>query len=75
MAIYHYHKDFVKRSEGHSATAKAAYQAAERIYDERTGAATFSAASSCLWYSPIILSTSSSERATSKFNSSFVCVS
>jgi len=37
MAIYHYHKEFVKRSKGQSATAAAAYRAGERIYDEREG--------------------------------------
>jgi hypothetical protein len=37
MAIYHLHCDLVKRSLGHSATAGAAYQAHEKIFDERTG--------------------------------------
>ena len=37
MAIYHLSIDTVRRSKGHSATAAAAYRAAELIVDERTG--------------------------------------
>jgi len=37
MAIYHYHKKFVSRSKGQSATAAAAYRAGERVHDEREG--------------------------------------
>ena len=37
MAIYHCSVKLVKRSEGRSATAAAAYRSGERIVDERTG--------------------------------------
>lgn len=37
MAIYHLHCEIVKRSSGHSAVAGAAYQAHQKIHDERTG--------------------------------------
>lgn len=37
MAIYHCDVDIIKRSNGRSATAAAAYRAAENINDERTG--------------------------------------
>ena len=37
MAIYHFSARIVSRSAGRSATAAAAYRAAERIQDERTG--------------------------------------
>lgn len=37
MAIYHLHCEMIKRSSGHSVTAGAAYQAHQKIYDERTG--------------------------------------
>jgi hypothetical protein len=37
MAIYHYQMKTVKRSQGRSATAAAAYRSGERILDERTG--------------------------------------
>jgi len=39
MAIYRFSASVVKRSAGRSATASAAYRAAERIADERTGLA------------------------------------
>lgn len=35
MAIYHLHVRFVKRSEGRSSVAAAAYRAGEKLYDER----------------------------------------
>lgn len=38
MAIYRFEAKVVARSQGHSATASAAYRAAESIDDERTGA-------------------------------------
>ena len=37
MAIYHLSASIIKRSAGRSATAAAAYRAAEKIVDERTG--------------------------------------
>ena len=37
MAIYHFSARIISRSAGRSATAAAAYRAAERIQDERTG--------------------------------------
>ena len=37
MAVYHFSAKTVSRSAGHSSTAAAAYRAAERIVDERTG--------------------------------------
>ena len=37
MAIYHYSVGIISRSKGRSATAAAAYRAAERIEDIRTG--------------------------------------
>ena len=37
MAIYHLHARFVKRSEGRSAVAAAAYRAGEKLRDERRG--------------------------------------
>ena len=37
MAIYHLRASVISRSQGRSATASAAYRAAERITDERTG--------------------------------------
>ncbi|WP_284948325.1 MobQ family relaxase [Acidisoma cladoniae] len=37
MASAHLNRTFVKRSQGESATGKAAYNARDRIYDERTG--------------------------------------
>lgn len=37
MAIYHLSVGVITRSSGRSVTAAAAYRAAERIYDERTG--------------------------------------
>ena len=37
MAIYHLRASVISRSQGRSATAAAAYRAAERIADERTG--------------------------------------
>jgi hypothetical protein len=37
MAIYHFSARIISRSAGRSATAAAAYRAAERIHDERTG--------------------------------------
>ncbi|NJO94236.1 MAG: MobA/MobL family protein [Hydrococcus sp. RM1_1_31] len=37
MAIYHLNASVISRSAGRSVTAAAAYRAAEKIYDERTG--------------------------------------
>ena len=37
MAIYHLNAKIISRSNGQSATEAAAYRAAEKIYDERTG--------------------------------------
>ena len=37
MAIYHLNAKVISRSNGQSATEAAAYRAAEKIYDERTG--------------------------------------
>lgn len=37
MAMYHLHARFVKRSEGRSSVAGAAYRAGERLTDERAG--------------------------------------
>jgi hypothetical protein len=37
MAIYHLNAKVISRGKGKSATAAAAYRAAEKIYDERTG--------------------------------------
>ena len=37
MASYHMRCKVISRGQGHSATAAAAYRAAERIYDRRTG--------------------------------------
>ncbi len=37
MAIYHLHAAIVSRGKGHSVVAKAAYRAAEKLIDERTG--------------------------------------
>ena len=37
MAIYHMNASVVKRSEGHSAVAAAAYRAGEKLTEERTG--------------------------------------
>ena len=37
MAIYHFSATVIKRSEGRSATAAAAYRSAERIRDEKSG--------------------------------------
>lgn len=37
MAMYHLHARFVKRSEGKSSVAGAAYRAGESLFDERTG--------------------------------------
>lgn len=37
MAIYRFSSQIIKRSEGRSATAAAAYRAAEKIYDRTTG--------------------------------------
>ncbi|RVT80662.1 hypothetical protein DXV76_20960 [Rhodobacteraceae bacterium CCMM004] len=37
MAIYHLHARFVKRSEGRSSVAAAAYRAGEKLRDERQG--------------------------------------
>lgn len=37
MAMYHLSTKPIKRSDGRSATASAAYRAAEKIYDKRTG--------------------------------------
>ena len=37
MAIYHYSATVIRRSEGRSATAAAAYRAGIRIEDKRTG--------------------------------------
>lgn len=39
MAQYHFHASILKRSDGRSAIASAAYQAGERIYDTRLGEA------------------------------------
>ena len=35
MAIYHFNSQVFTRSKGHSAVGKAAYRAAEKLYDER----------------------------------------
>ncbi len=37
MAIYHLNAKVISRSNGQSATEAAAYRAAEKIHDERTG--------------------------------------
>ena len=37
MAQYHFHASILKRSEGHSVVASAAYRAGERLYDSRIG--------------------------------------
>src|ERR1022692_610811 len=37
MAQYHFHGGILKRSEGHSVVASAAYRAGERLYDSRIG--------------------------------------
>lgn len=37
MAIFHMHGQTIKRSQGKSAVAAAAYRAGEKLYDERTG--------------------------------------
>jgi hypothetical protein len=37
MAVYHFNAKIVKRSEGHSAVAGAAYISASKMYEERTG--------------------------------------
>jgi hypothetical protein len=37
MAQYHFHANIIKRSQGHSAVASAAYRSGEKIRDERIG--------------------------------------
>ncbi|MBQ7322221.1 MAG: MobA/MobL family protein, partial [Clostridia bacterium] len=37
MALYHFHVDQIKRSEGQSAIASAAYRAGEKLHSEYYG--------------------------------------
>ena len=37
MALYHYSLNHVKRSEGHTAIAAAAYRSGEKLYDRYYG--------------------------------------
>ncbi len=37
LALYHFHVDQLKRSEGQSAIASASYRAGEKLYSERYG--------------------------------------
>lgn len=56
VAIYHFKSQIIKRSEGRSATAMAAYRAREKITDDRTGLLfdyrRIKAASECLILAP-----------------------